>query len=180
MSSLRPTLSLCVLGGWLVVGCALSHGRPTVSEDAGVARADAVVVSVDAARTVDALVVVDATPAIDAWVSSERRFTLHQGECFTFLTGAIEPSTPPTRCGDINLEGGSFPFVIGIDGTLCEIDGHFPTLASIPPMLPSACGRIVNLGETTDVAFYVHVGELRYRVHVFRTTPDMIFSFERF
>jgi hypothetical protein len=45
---------------------------------------------------------------------------------------------------------------------------------------PSACGRIINLGETTDVAFYMHVGDRRYRVHVFRTIPDMVFSFEPF
>lgn len=158
----------------LLVGCAQTHTRDL---DARLADAAFPVVDTLPIPRLDAPI--DAARPIDAFFPAERTFTLRTGECFTFATQTIESFTSPMRCGDMSLEGESFPYLVGIDGTLCGLEGTFHTLDSIPTPATFPCGRVINLDGEENRAFYVRVDDAHhYRVHVFSSTPMLTFSFD--
>jgi hypothetical protein len=156
-----------------VTGCYQVHERE------GAPRVDAgIVTPVDAFVTpVDAFVL----PPVDASTTTETIYALTTGQCFTIATRAIEDGGG-MRCGDFTLEGDFAAYLVGIDGTLCGLDGRFASLDAIPTMPgDQGCGRVINLqiGDGTSLGFLLRLDGHTYRVHVFSSTPPtMMFSFD--
>lgn len=185
-TSLRTALlTLCAL----VTACSNTAPRdgdaatPDAAADAALPDASLLDGAVSDGAASDAATADVGTDAATDASGGETRYTLQQGECFTLATATVTSTALPDggfdRCGDFDLEGPSSPYLVGIDGTLCPLDGMtFATLGEIPTM-PMFCGRVINL-TARNMGFIVRIDATHtYRVHVLETMPAMVFSFDQ-